>query len=195
MRERREQLQNMTPEERQELLRRNREVSTRRLLGRAGVTDTTTQNTVIKYVSDEQEAREKSRVTIRNASQKLAQAVRTGAVTEAQLSTLLGEFQDAAADEKERRAASAGELDRKIGYSKSPRLEAVLTMLAAVAEENLYMIGGIGGGFAVPRVAMPRAGVARPDGALRPGIRNGLRMPAILQRGATAHGTAQPAVP
>ncbi len=90
LRERREQLQNMTPEERQKLMRRNREASTRRLLERAGVTDAATQNSVIQYVSDEQEAREKSRVTIRNASQKLAQAVRTGAVTEAQLATLLG---------------------------------------------------------------------------------------------------------
>ncbi len=201
LRERREQLQNMTPEERQELMRRNRETSTRRLLERAGVTDAATQNSVIKYVSDEQEAREKSRVTIRNASQKLAQAVRTGAVTEAQLATLLGEFQNAAADEKERRAATAAELDRQIGYSSNPRLEAVLTTLGAIGDENLYLVGGIGGGFAAPRGGTPRAGATRPNGlaqprgALRPGLRNGLRTPATPQGGPTTNGLAQPATP
>lgn len=195
LRQRREQLQNMTPEERQELMRRNREASTRRLLERAGVTDAATQNSVIKYVGDEQEAREKSRVTIRGASQKLAQAVRTGAVTEAQLATLLGEFQNAAADEKERRAATAAELDRQIGYSQNPRLEAMLTMLGAVGDENLYMVGGNGGGFAVPRAGATRPnGLAQPRGALQPGGLNGLRTPAT-QRGAAAAGTAQPATP
>jgi hypothetical protein len=163
--QRRQQLQNMTPEERQQMMRQNRETATRRLLERAGVSDAATQNTIVEYVASEQEAREKSRQTIRTANQKVAQAVRTGAVTDAQLGILLGEFQNAVADEKERRAATASELDSKVGYSKNARLEAVLTILGAIGDESLYMAGGMGAGLGGARgAAGPRAGALGPGG-------------------------------
>ncbi|HEX8235869.1 MAG TPA: hypothetical protein VF600_07920 [Abditibacteriaceae bacterium] len=177
--QRRQQLQNMTPGERQQLMRQNREAATRRLLERAEVTDAATQNTIVEYIAGEQEAREKSRQSLRTANQKLAQAVRTGAVTQAQLGTLLGEFQNAAADEKERRATTAAELDRKVGYSKNPRLEAVLTILGAIGDESLYLAGGTGGGFGGPRgAAGPRAGARAGRGNAGAGQRGAQPPPA-----------------
>jgi hypothetical protein len=194
--QRRQELQNMTPEQRQQLMRQNRETSMRRLLERAGVTDVTTQNTIVTYATNEQEARDRARQTLRASNQKLAQAVRTGAVTESQLGTLLDEFQNAAADEKDRRAKSAADLDRKVGYTKNPRLEAVLTTLGIVGDESLYMTGGVGAGFGGGRGAAPRAGAARnaAPGALRPRLR-GDRAAGVRQPGAAAAGTPQQAAP
>jgi hypothetical protein len=201
LRLRREQLQNMTPAERQQLMRQNRETSMRRLLERAGITDAATQNTVLQYVNSEQEAREKARATLRTANQKLAQAVRTGAVTEAQLGTLLDEFQNAAADEKERRAKASAELDRKVGYTRNPRLEAVLTTMGAIGDEFLYMAGGMGAGFGTPRGGVPRAGAPRTGaanparGGVGPGMRNGRGTAGARQPRDANAGTTQATAP
>jgi hypothetical protein len=160
----------------------------------------TTQNTVIKYVGDEQEARELSRATIRNASQKLARRFAPEPSQKRSWPLCLVNTKMPLPTKKSDVPQPPPNSTAKSVTAKNPRLEAVMTMLGAVGEENLYMVGGIGAGFAAPRAGMPRAGAARPGGA---GLMvdfvlahvMGLRTTGTSQRGATAAGPAQPPTP
>ena len=140
------------------------EKALRASLTRSGATDAATQDAVLSYAKSEMAARADSA----KAKNNLMQAVRTGAVTDAQFGVLLNEMRDAAAQEKARRAKAATALDAKIGYTKKPRLESVLVLTGLVGDEAATLapmmsmaVGGRGRRPAnadgkTPRVRQPR---------------------------------------
>lgn len=107
------------------------ETALRAALTRSGAADAATQNAVLDYAKSEMAARADSA----KAKAKVMQALRTGAVTDSQFGVLLDEMRSAAEQEKTRRARSAAALDAKIGYTKKPRLEAVLVLTGLVGDE------------------------------------------------------------
>lgn len=174
----RERWMNMTPEERQQMMRERREQGLRNFMERAGATDTATQDAILEFVN----AEEKARGAVRETGRKVFEAARTGAVADTQMSVLLGEFRNAVLDEKARRVAAARALDEKIGYTKKPRLEALLVMMGFIGDEALYMAGGMGmpmgmmmPGAAARGMAGGRGGRDRAGGARGEGRRRGNR--------------------
>ncbi len=166
---------NMTPQERQQLMQQRRAEGLRTFMERSGVTDKATQDAVIQWAQTE----EKEREVVRATGRKVAEAVRTGAVTDTQMSILLNEFRNAVLDEKTRRATTTRALDQKIGYSTKPRLEAMLVTMGLIGDEASYMTGatGIAGlpGFQVVIQGMmpDMAGAAARAGAVRGGAARG----------------------
>lgn len=167
---------NMTPEERQQWMQQRREEGLRTLMERSGVTDKTTQDAIIEWMRTE----EKEREAVRATGRKVAEAVRTGAVTDTQMSILMNEFRNVVLDEKTRRAASARALDQKIGYSTKPRLEAMLVTMGLIGDEASYMTGatGIAGlpgfqGIVIQGMMPGMAGAAGRAGAVRGGVMRG----------------------
>ncbi len=138
---RRLELQAMTPEQRQEAQRADREAGLRQMLQRAGADDTASQDAILEYVRAEEVARR----AMNENSRKTMQAVTGKAVTESEAGIVLGNLRDAVQDEKARRAAAAKALDLKVGYSKKPRLETLLTLIGAIGDESFYL-GGLARG-------------------------------------------------
>jgi hypothetical protein len=80
------------------------------------------------------------------------QALRNGGMTDAQLATLMSDFRAEVAQERSRRTKALRELDTEIGYSKQPRLDALLTMSGIIGDEA-YLAGVGGRGRVAQRVA------------------------------------------
>jgi hypothetical protein len=81
-------------------------------------------------------------------------------------------LEDATKAEKTRRQQASTDLDAKIGYSRLPRLSALLTTMGLIGDESLLlnasnnmggMMGGPGGGFG-GRGGGPGGGFGGPGG-------------------------------
>lgn len=138
---------NMTPEQREQMMQRMqqmREEGMRRMLTDAGFADAIVQDAIIAFGA----AQEKATQSLRQKMRQVTEAARTGAVTDAQMSTLLAEFRADVAAEKTRRAAAQKDLDTKVNFSKQPRLDALLTTMGLIGDEAAVVGGGgPGGGF------------------------------------------------
>lgn len=150
---RRQELAAMTPAQRQEAMRleqtqreeamrQQRETFMREALKRAGTEDVATQDTIVEYVRNEMQARN----VASQAGRKVLQGMTNRAATDPEVSALMGNLRDAVQDEKARRAVTAKDLDAKVGYTKKPRLEALLTMMGFIGDESSYLNGGNGFG-------------------------------------------------
>jgi len=128
-------------------------------LAQAGYTDTALQDALVAYADEQGKAREK----LREKARKVNDALHGNAVTDNDMRTLLEEFRAAVDDEKSRREAAFKALDAKIGYSKKPKLEALLTMLGLIGDEASYLREPNGGMY-------PMAGW--PMGNMMPPIQN-----------------------
>jgi hypothetical protein len=93
----------------------------REVLTKAGFADTTTQDAIIAYIASEEQAKG----ALRNATRRLASSLRREAPPE-RVRDLLADYKKATDAEKARKDKSRLALDEKIGYSKNPRLEAIL---------------------------------------------------------------------
>lgn len=133
--------QNMTPEQRQVFLQQMQENRLRQQLTNSGVTDNAAQDPIVAFMATQDKARQ----TLRDRFTKLADALQGNAATDAELSASLGDLRQAVADEKTRRDAALKDLDAKVGYSKKPHLEAVLTVLGLLGDEASFATGGLGG--------------------------------------------------
>ena len=133
--------QNLTPEQRQQAMEQRRDESLHSNLTTAGFTDKTLQDAVVAYV----DAYEKAKQPLRDQGAKVVAALRDKAATDAQLTTALADFRTAAATLLGQRKVAQADLDTKIGYTKTPRLEAYLTMIGVLGDEA-SLLGQIGGG-------------------------------------------------
>lgn len=136
--------QAMTPEQRTAMIAQFQEQRTRGTLTAYGVTDTKVQDTIVAYSKAQNAARQ----TIGDASRKVTDALANKA-PDAQLFTLFGTLRTLIEAEKARIITDQKTLDTLIGYSKSPRLGIVLTMMGFLGDESNYFGGGGfgGGGF------------------------------------------------
>jgi len=133
---------NMTPEQRQQMMQQAREQMLRRTLDNSGFTSRPVQDAVVAFVK----AQEQATLPLQEQSRRLIEAVSTPGIPEAQVATLLTNFQTAVAAEKARRQAARAALDAKINYSKQPRLAVLLTAMGFIGDETA-MLRGIGGGM------------------------------------------------
>jgi hypothetical protein len=142
--------QNMTPEQRKQMqeqmeqrMAQMREQNVRTMLIRAGFTDTALQDAVVAFVQDQ----DKAANSLREQATKLRELLGNQAATDAQTATLLNDLHAAADTEKDRRTKAEAALDTKIGYTKKPKLEAILTIMGIVGDEaGLTSTGSVLGG-------------------------------------------------
>ena len=138
---------NMTPEQRaqmQQQMQQRREQGLHQVLTAARFTEAPLQNAIVDFVNQQDTAGQ----AVQEKARLLGQALRDPAATDAQVAPLLADFRAAVAAEKARRATALKELDADISYTKSPRLDALLTMLGIIGDESSIMggMGGLGGG-------------------------------------------------
>ncbi len=134
----------MTPEQRQQFFDQQRagmqERMLRGILDRSGFNNTTQQDDIVAFSKEQDKATE----SLQTMAEKLVTAVSTMGVPDTEVARLLKEFQDAVAKEKERRKTARAELDKKVTYTKQPRLEMTLTMFGLLSDDSLS-IGGMMG--------------------------------------------------
>lgn len=129
-----------------------RERILRGMLERSGVNTQAQQDAVLAFAREQETATQSLRVM----AEKLVTAVSTLGVPDTEVARLLKDLQDAVAKEKERRKTARADLDKKINYSKQPRLEMGLTMMGLIGDDSLSMgnlggrMFGFGGGFGGP---------------------------------------------
>ena len=136
----------MTPEQREQMRKQaelRRETEIRKTLTEAGFTDKAIQDAVVTFANDQADG---PRVDTRENIRKLNQALRNNA-TDEQITLLLNDIRTDIETAKALRENALKELDKKIGYTQKPRLEAVL-LLAGITGENPGGggFGGRGGG-------------------------------------------------
>lgn len=146
----------------------------RGMLTQSGFPDKALQDAVIDFVNEQDQAG----MTVQDKTRAVAEALRNPAVTDTQMATLLVEWRAAAQAEKTRRAEALKGLDAEIGYSKKPRLDALLSIGGIIGDEASLgggmggrgggfggMMGGRGGGFGGPGGGP--GGRGGPDGGRR----------------------------
>lgn len=100
----------------------------RALMGAMGFPDVALQTTIIKHIEDE----EKAMTPVRGASRALMDAMRAPTTTPERLTTLLNDLHVALEADKLRRKEAQLILDNKVGFSRAPRLQAMLTLLGVL---------------------------------------------------------------
>ena len=143
----------------------------KKMLEGAGITDEKTQAAVADYAAD----RETAARALQEKMRAVNVALRNGAATDQEIAASLANLRSAVAAEKTRRVGAEKDLDAEIGFSKKPRLDAMLTTMgligdeAAIANGGGGMRGGPGGRGAGGRNGGPRRndpnGPPPPDGA------------------------------
>ncbi|MDQ3814606.1 MAG: hypothetical protein M3347_11735 [Armatimonadota bacterium] len=111
------------------------ETNVRARLMAAGFTDKDTQDAVVAFVVERQKARQ----ALREQGRKMEEALRADALTDAEMLTLLHDFRATVEEEKARHKTALAALDAKTGYSKKPRLQALLTLLGIIGDEASYL--------------------------------------------------------
>ena len=140
----------MTPEEQQQWMAQMRESRLRRQLASANA-DQKTQDAIIQYEKVQNAAGQK----LQELMNQLIEAVSTKGTPDEKIAALLKQLEDATTAEKARRGQARTDLDAKIGYSRLPRLNMLLSTMGLVGDENLLLggsnsmgnMGGPGGGF------------------------------------------------
>ena len=112
-----------------------------RQLERIGLTDKTQQDAVIGYIEGETKAADE----LQTRSRSLSTALRTEAVTDSQVATLLNDYNVAIEDNRARRKAAQTKLGESVNLLEHPRLEAFLTLMGlygdAPAQNGNWMRG------------------------------------------------------
>jgi len=131
---------NMTPAQREQQAALQRERTLRRTLNQGGFTDKVLQDTILAFAKDQDKAGQ----LLRDQPRKINEALQNEATTDQQLAALLADFRADIAAEKDRREAALTVLDQKIGYTKKPRLDALLMTMGLTGDE-MSLAGGVGG--------------------------------------------------
>lgn len=134
--------QNMTPEQRTQMMQQFQEQRTRGTLQCYGVNDTKIQDTVVAYTK----AQDASRQSIAEQARKVTEALGNG-TADAQVFALFNQLREMIAAEKTREQKDLATLDTLVKYSANPRLGIVLTMMGIIGDESKYLGGGGRGGF------------------------------------------------
>ena len=118
--------QPMTPEEREEMMKRFMKAQ----IERAGVTDDAQQEMIADYIQDEMDARQ----DLQEESQTLSTALRNKTMSDTQIAGLLNTYMVAVEDDKTRRKAAQKKLGETVDMLKVPRLESMLILMGAWGE-------------------------------------------------------------
>ncbi len=161
-----ERMKNMTPEQRQQMQERMQqfqqmmggatgatgttapapqmsvEDARRALLNSALITDRATQDAIIAFV----DAQDKRRAALTQKALALNGALADESVRPSHLSALLDDLHQATKDEQAQNKDGLAELDTKIQYSTTPRLEAFLTLIGVLGDDA-NLAGGFGAIF------------------------------------------------
>jgi hypothetical protein len=124
-------LRNMTPEQSEQATTARRKQNIKFRLQQVGVVDAATQNAVVEFAG----IQEKARQMVRDKAQKVSEALRTQVLSDAQIAGLLADLRATAEDEKTRSSVASQALDRRISFSKRPKLDALLTLMGLVGDE------------------------------------------------------------
>jgi len=158
-----ERMKNMTPEQRQQMQERmqqfqqmmggaadgaarapqmSTEDARRALLNSALITDRATQDAIIAFV----DAQDKRRAALTTKALALNGALADESVRPSHLSALLDDLRQATKDAQAQNKNALAELDTKIQYSTTPRLEAFLTLIGVLGDDA-NLAGGFGAIF------------------------------------------------
>jgi len=158
--------------------RRQRQESVlRTLMNRQGIEEKATQDAIIAHLAEQEQAYQ----TLLETGSKMMPAVMSrDGMTEAQIRTLMNDYQVAVEEYRENRKKAEAALEAQIAYSKNPRLQALLLLSGAIGDgPSLLLMVGMPGGFGGPgALADPRAfdafgggpGIGGPGGPFGPGI-------------------------
>ncbi|MEO6906857.1 MAG: hypothetical protein ABI210_03110 [Abditibacteriaceae bacterium] len=125
--------QRMTPEER----RKESEVKLRQMMTNNGITDTSTQDAVLAYLSNELETRK----PLRQMGVKLQRALTDQSITDDQIKAMIADYKNAQDLESQNRTKAQSDLDAKIHYSKNPRLQGMLMLMGVLGDGPPLMEG------------------------------------------------------
>lgn len=101
----------------------------RSLMNNLGITTSETQDAIIDYLAED----EASHATMRVAEKRLMQGVRRDVPPE-RMRDLIADYKAAIEADKERRVTAQNKLDARVGYSFSPKLEAMLWLMGVLGE-------------------------------------------------------------
>jgi hypothetical protein len=133
----------------------------KRMLEGAGIIDVKVQDTVVAFAAE----REAATQALQEKSRAISMALRSATATDAEIAAVLDGFRAAVAAERTRRAGAEKSLEAAIGWSKKPRLDALLTTMGLVGDE-----AAIAGGGGMGRRGMGgRGGMDGPGGGRRGG--------------------------
>lgn len=176
----------MTPQERLAEMQKMMEKVTRQTLTQAGFKDPALQDTILACIA----AQEKSRDTVRRAAVKVWGPELGGGDKRdaAAIEAALDDYMAAVEDAKVERETLVADLDRKIGFSRNPRLKGWLLLTGVIGDAAWYT-GGITmmGSMSLSSLAMfQQANAAPPPPAGKPagGPIKGGAQPGAAQTGA-----------
>lgn len=145
---RQERMNNMTPEQRQRWSERQAQMQQNQrqqqvasvsgddrqkyLMTSAGISDMTVQDAIIAFVNEQSQRRQPVTEAATQLSALLADATTTPEALSAQVTKL----QTASKDFRTWKEGALKELDTKIGYSKNPRLQSLLTLVGILGDES-----------------------------------------------------------
>lgn len=123
----------MTPEER----RKQTEDKLREMMTNNGITDSSMQDAVLAYLSNELEARQ----PLRQMGIKLQRALGDQSITDDQIKAMIADYKNAQDLENQRRTKAQSDLDANIHYSKNPRLQGLLMLMGVLGNGPPLMEG------------------------------------------------------
>lgn len=154
----------MNPQQRREAMQQMMQQILKMSLTQARFFDENLQETILKFVAEQETSRHAVRVAAHKVHTALMQA---NPVPVATMQTYINDYLGAVEDARVDREAAIQGLDQKIGFSKDPRLKAWLVLNGLIEEGawytgNISMIGSMSAAAfieidAAPRVA-PQAG-------------------------------------
>ena len=133
--------ENMTPQQRDQMFRKFGEDRLRDSLMRHGFVQDELQDAVIEF----SRLVENDRRNIRDKSSRLREGMAIKA-NDAQIAALLADLRRSVAYARVRRDRGRKVLNAKIGFSKKPRLDAVLSLSGLGGDESAYLMSSFGGG-------------------------------------------------
>jgi len=131
----------LTREQREAQREEQRKRQMTRQLERIGVTDEAQQDAVTNYIQGETDAADE----LQTSSRALTTAMRTEAVTDQQVATLLNNYNVAIEDNRARRKAAQKKLGESVDLLKNPRLEAFLTLMGVYGDAPVQGGNGVRG--------------------------------------------------
>lgn len=142
---------NMTPAQREAMQAQMRERFIRQGLTQMGFAQADIQDALIEFIA----AQDAATRPLQDKSRALLQAMMNKESTEQQIEALANEFRLAADAERTRRTQALADLDTSIGYTKNPRLLALLQVAGIVGDQGsllnppgsglMALMGGRGG--------------------------------------------------
>ena len=132
--------ENMTPQQREQMFRKFGEDRLRDSLARHGFVQEELQDAVIEL----SRIVESDQRSIREKSGKLREAMAMKA-NDAQIAALLADLRRSVAYAKVRRSRGRSILNTKTGFSKKPRLDALLSLSGLGGDESAYLMSSFGG--------------------------------------------------